>query len=175
MACTTTQELEQRRLNNAKIKIKRLIAKYPQLVSVTDTSYTAKDTIVKLNTIYVQDSVYLAGSNRIDTIFSITELDSIYKVLSIMSKEFDFKIQNVGGGQVRATYIEKPRYIYETDTVRYTDTIFKEKTITAKTTVIDTKESFWWSLWFQIKGWIWFILVALIILVILRVIFKYVG
>lgn len=175
MACTTTQELEQRRLNKAKIKIKRLITKYPQLVSVADTSYTTKDTVVKLNTIYVRDSVYLVGTNRIDTIFSIAELDSIYKVLSIMSKEFDFKLQNVGSGQVRATYIEKPRYIYETDTIRYTDTVFREKIITEKTTTIDTKQSFWWSLWFQIKGWIWFILITLIILVILRVIFKYVG
>jgi hypothetical protein len=84
-------------------------------------------------------------------------------------------LKDMGGGQVRGTVIYKDRFIVDVDTFRHTDTIFINTVNNTTTKTLDTNQSFWWNLWFQVKGWIWWILIIVAILVILRMIFKFIG
>ena len=169
-SCQTPAELAQRKLNRDKVRIARIIAKNPSLKSVSNTTYTQHDTTVINKTHYQNDSFYVSGGIRVDTLVQLTDADSIFNV---KINDWELKLAKMWGGQVRATVVERPHYIHEIDTVHTSDTIFVINTVNDSVTVVDTKQSFWWNLWFQVKGWLWVILIVAAILVILRVIFKF--
>lgn len=171
-SCETTHELHQRKLNKAKTKIDKLVNKYPELKSLSDTTYTHHDTIVNTNTHYINDSIFIKGGTRIDTVVQVNDMDSIFNVLS---DNIQLRLDKMTGGQVRATVTQIPYYIYETDTVHTVDTVIREKIVKETTNIINTEKSFWWSLWFQVKGWLWLILVVVAVILILRLVFKFVG
>ena len=171
-SCETTGELYQRKLNRAKKKIDRLTLKFPELKTVSDTTYIISDTTIVNNTHYINDSIFIQGGQRIDTIVQVTNMDSL---ITILNDNIELRLEEIGGGHVRAAVSVVPHYIYETDTLHTVDTIYREKIVKETTNVVNTEKSFWWSLWFQVKGWLWVILIVAAILLILRVIFKFIG
>jgi len=170
--CMTQAELAQKKLSRAKNKLAKLLVENPGLVDVNDTTYTKYDTITLIRETIEYDTIYIAGGISIDTIVRFTPYDSIVVLEDNISKVV---LKDMGGGQVRGTVIYKDRFIVDVDTFRHTDTIFVNTVNNTTTKTLDTHQSFWWNLWFQVKGWIWWILVIIAILVILRMIFKFLG
>jgi hypothetical protein len=169
-SCESPRELHQRKIIKAKHRIDKIVSRYPELRSLSDTTYTHTDTVVYTNKHYINDSVFIKGGTRIDTVVQINDMDSIFTVLN---DNIRLRLDKMTGGQVRASVSVITNYIYETDTLLTRDTIYRERITTENNTIINTKKSFWWSLWFQVKGWLWFVLIIVAILVILRLVFKF--
>lgn len=170
--CMTPAELAQHKTDRAKAKLDKLLLEFPELLKKNDTTLVKFDTVTMSKEIIRFDTVYRDGGISIDTIVEISNFDSVF---TVFSKEMEIRIEKMGGELVRARGIIKPYYITEIDTFNITDTIFIKTVETNTIQTIDNKPSFWWNLWFQVKGWIWLILIIIAILVILRVIFKFVG
>lgn len=169
--CQSPAELHHRKMEKAKTRIGKILVKFPEIKSSFDTTYVKLDTLTTLREIVRTDTVFIQGSAIVDTVIQFTLLDTLFK----FSKDnVNVEIsQEIGGGPVRAVVNVVPHYIIKVDTFNYRDTVFINTFNTHSVTILDTKHSFWWSLWFQVKGWLWFILVILAILVILRIVFKF--
>jgi hypothetical protein len=170
--CATTQEIQNRKLENAKVRLNKIIKMYPELLVGETRVSSTTDTVIKNRVEFLRDSVYIKGGTRIDTVLQINQLDSLFSVFDDM---IELKLLNNGFGQVRAQVKVVPHYIYETDTLKMTDTVFREKINTVTTNTINTKPNIFWSFWFFIKGWLWFILVVIAIIFIIRIVFKIIG
>lgn len=152
----------------AKKKIERIIAKYPELRKTKDTTIIKYDTLIQdkiveyrdtivtdkividSNFYYVMDSVYRIQQGNIEALFEFTK-----------NKQFNFKI------------IKEPEIFYIHDTIHYKDTIVSKNVTVKQTDVINTTGSFWYNLWRTIKGWIWWILIVISILYVIRLILKF--
>lgn len=170
--CQTPAELAQKKLSRAKTKMAKLITENPTLLSSTDTVMVKYDTISIERKTVQYDTIYIKGGISIDTIVRFTPYDSIVVLEDDKSKVV---LVDMGGGQVRGTVTYKDRFITEIDTFYHSDTVFVNTVEKTTTNNINTTQSFWWNLWFQVKGWIWWILIIIAILVILRTIFKFLG
>lgn len=168
--CQTPAELAQKKLSRAKTKMAKLILENPSLLSSTDTTLIKYDTITVDRKTVQYDTIYIKGGISIDSIFMFNPIDSTVTWEDDISKII---VKDMGGGQVRGITIYKDRFITEIDTFYHSDTIFVNTVNKTTTNNINTTQSFWWNLWFQVKGWIWWILIIVAILVILRTIFKF--
>lgn len=171
-SCITPAELAQRKTERAKAKLDRILREFPELLDTKDTTLVKYDTITMSKEIIRFDTVYREGGISIDTIVEISNFDSVF---TVYSKEMEIRIEKLGGELVRARGIIKPYFITEIDTFNITDTVFINTIQTNTIQTLDNQPSFWWNLWWSIKGWIWWILIVIAILIILRVIFKFVG
>ena len=173
-SCRTPAEFRARKLMNAKNKIDRLVLKFPELKVTKDTTYYLSDTTIINRTKYINDSVFIAGGTTIDTILQLGSIDSVF---TIFAKNIELKLLKLANNNIKATVSVVPHYIYEVDTLYSKDTIFRDKIIIKNTEIINTEKSFWWSLWFTLKGWLWYILIILgiiiLVMIILRVIKSY--
>lgn len=175
-SCVSTQELNQRKLERAKRKMDRLIMNNPSLMNESSSITIKHDTLINNRVIHVKDSIYIPGSVRLDTLVQFKSNDSI--IIShnnLLVELLRLGADKSGKDQFKVNIKEVPRYIYEIDTLLLRDTVFMIETNKEQKIILDTKPSFLWSLWFQIKGWLWFILIIVAILVILRIIFKFLG
>lgn len=171
-SCMTPAELAQKKLSKAKTKLAKLLVENPGLINESDTTYVKYDTIIVMKESIQYDTIYISGGISIDTVIRFTPYDSIVVLEDSISKVV---LKDMGGGQVRGTVIYKDRFIIDVDTFRHIDTIFINTINNTTIKTLDTRQSFWWNLWFQVKGWIWWILIIIAILVILRIIFKFLG
>jgi hypothetical protein len=175
-SCTSSQEISQRKLERAKRKMDKLILNNPSLIKESSSTTIKYDTVINNRVIHVKDSIYIPGSVKIDTLVQFKSNDSI--IIShnnLLVELLRLGADKSGRDQFKVNVKETPRYIYRIDTLTVRDTVFMTETNKIKTITIDTKPSFLWSLWFQVKGWLWFILIIVAILVILRIIFKFLG
>lgn len=168
-SCATQQELRAKKVIRAQKKIKSLVTKFPELKSTKDTTYHITDTTIVTNTKYINDSIFIQGGITVDTVLQIADMDSIF---TAYSKDIELQLTRLENGQTRATVSVVPHYIYETDTLHTVDTVFRERLITQNTEIVDVKESFWWNLWFTVKGWLWYILIILGIIVIIVIVLR---
>tara|TARA_R100000951_G_scaffold116715_2_gene130051 strand:+ start:583 stop:1143 length:561 start_codon:yes stop_codon:yes gene_type:complete len=169
-SCTNASKLHRKKVNKAKDRIAKLVQKYPELKSSNDTTYFIIDTITKEKIVIHKDSIFIKGDIIVDTVISLN-VDSIFS-----AKFDDIKVElyEMGGGQVRANIIREDHYIHYTDTIKLTDTIYKEQIKTVQTDIISTEKSFWWSLWDQVSGWIWWVLIIVAILLILATVHRFI-
>lgn len=169
-SCTSAGKLHRKKVGKAKDKITKLVQKYPELKSSVDTTYLVRDTITKEKVVIHKDSIFIKGDVVVDTVINLN-------VDSIFSAKFDdirVELQEIGGGQVRANIIREDHYIHYTDTIKLTDTIYREQIKVVQTDIISTEKSFWWSLWDQVNGWIWWVLIIVAILLILGTVRKFI-
>ena len=170
-SCTRAGKIHRNKVGKAKNRIAKLVQKYPELKSSVDTTYVVRDTITKDRIIVNVDSIYIEGKTIIDTVLTLN-------VDSIFSAKFDdirVELYEMGGGQVRANIIREDHYIHYTDTIKLTDTIYREQIKVVQTDIISTEKSFWWSLWDSVSGWIWWVLIIVAILLILGTVRKFIG
>jgi len=168
-SCNTTQELRAKKVMKAQDKINSILLKYPELKTNKDTTINISDTTIVNRTKYIKDSIFIQGGTKIDTIVTWNNYDSIF---TAYSKNIELKLAKLSNGSTNAQVKVIPHYIREIDTIRTVDTIIKERIITNQITEINTDKSFWWSLWFNIKGWLWYILIIITIVILVLIIFK---
>ncbi len=170
-SCTSTAKLHRNKVRKAKNKIERLVQKYPELKSSSDTTSIVRDTIVESKVVINTDSVYINGGTIVDTVIQFNVDSTFYAKF----EDISVRLEEIGGGQVRANISRTPHYIYYTDTIQYTDTVFVNTINTVKTDIISTEKSFWWSLWDQVSGWIWWVLIIVAILLIMMMTRRLIG
>lgn len=168
-SCLTKHERFLKRQERAKQRIEDVVRKFPDLKTITITEIVTKDTVIQNDTIIYNDTL-VTKQEIIDSAFYY-KLDSVYKVQEgNIEALFEFAEDN----KFKFKVIKKPEYIYVHDTLYHRDTVVNTNTIIKEREVVNTTKNFWFDLWLGIKGWIWWILVILAIVIILRIIFKYI-
>lgn len=168
-SCGTTQELRQKKIMRAQDKINKILLKYPEIKTNKDTTSVTSDTTIISRTKYIKDSIFIQGGTKIDTVITWNNYDSIF---TAYSKNIELKLAKLSNGSTSAQVKVIPHYIREIDTIRTVDTIIKEKIVTSQITEINTDKSFWWSLWFNIKGWLWYVLVIITIVILVLIMLR---
>jgi hypothetical protein len=167
-SCLTKAERFLKRQEKAKQRIEDILKKYPDLKTITVTEITTRDTVIQNDTFIYNDTL-VTKQEIVDSTFYY-KLDSVYKVQEgNIEALFEFAENN----KFKFKVIKKPEYIYVHDTLYHRDTIVNTNTIIKEREVVNTTKNFWFNLWLAVKGWIWWILIIVAIIVILRLIFKF--
>ena len=154
-ACISPLEKHVKKREKAKERISSILRDFPELLS-SDTMYLTKiDTHVTERVITFRDSIYIP-KEVLDTSVQI-QFDSIY---TLHKGNLDVVFQLKKDRTILLDIINKARTIYYTDTIRIHDTTFNTVTKIEYRTTIDTKPSFWWSLWL----WLVILVAAFIII-----------
>lgn len=166
-SCLTQAERFLKKQEKAKRKIDRLVKKYPDLRTIKDTTIISYDTIINNDTIIYNDTI-ITKQEVMDSSFYFS-WDSIYRVQQ-GSIEALFQISK--DKKIEYKIIKQPEYIHVHDTLYHRDTIVNTNTVYKEREIINTTKNFWFSLWLSIKGWIWWVLVIIALLLILRMLYK---
>lgn len=167
-SCLTKAERFLKKQERAKQRIEDILKKYPDLKTVTVTEITTRDTVIQNDTFIYNDTL-VTKQEIVDSAFYY-KLDSVYKVQQgNIEALFEFAEDN----KFKFKIIKQPEYIYVHDTLYHRDTIVNTNTIIKEREVVNTTKNFWFNLWLAVKGWIWWILVILAILLVGRLILKY--
>lgn len=162
-SCTHMQKIE-----NAKKKIRRIAAEYPELVSIVDTTIIERDTTLIVKEFHYRDSVSTHREVFDDNIY--LTMDSIYKVQQgNIEAWFELNKDN----KLNYGITKQPELIYVSDTIMLVDTIFRERITTNTTQIINTKPNMLWNVWTSFRGYLWLILIALVIIIVVWLILKY--
>jgi hypothetical protein len=166
-ACISPYEAHIKKSERAKERIASILRDFPELLS-KDTLYITKiDTHVTERTIVFRDSIYVP-KEVLDTSVQI-QFDSIY---TLHKGNLDVVFQLKKDRTILLDIINKARTIYYTDTVRIHDTTFNTVTKIEYRTTIDTEPSFWWSLWFNVRNWLWLVVLLVVFIVIYKLVRK---
>lgn len=166
-SCLTQYERNNNKLIRAKRKIEKILTKYPELKTTTDTVILRYDTIIENRIVEYRDTI-VTERVTMDSSFYY-KLDSVYKVQQgsiealfkfTKDNKFDFKV------------IKQPEVYYIHDTIRFSDTIINNTTTVHTKEIINTKDNIWYSIYSTIKNWIWLILLGIIVFLIIKLIIK---
>ena len=153
-SCMSQNVAHKRKVERAKKRIERIIYKFPELKTITETKIITRDTQIHERIIEYRDTLYTTRE-VLDSSFYFA-LDSTYRIQQEnIEALFEFTKENKFNFKI----IKQPEAFYIHDTIRVTDTTFTNNTTITQSQLINTKPSFWFNLWLAIKGWIWWILV----------------
>jgi hypothetical protein len=163
-SCKSQEELSKLRKERAKQKINKIIDRYPDLASYQIDTVIRYDTIINNKIITEVDTIILpAVLDTISILDTTKRIDTFY-----LNNKTDYVIINKDNKTVTVNL--KPKTYYIHDTIRFSDTIVNTVEHIKIQKVVDTTKDFWFNLWLSIKSWIWWILIILGILLIVRLV-----
>jgi len=170
-SCQSYLTVHKNKVERAKRKINKIVLQYPELKTLSDSTVVTRDTVIENKTYVHYDTITTKKEVFDSTLYF--KMDSTYNLQQgNIEAVLRFYREN-NNNKLEYKIIKIPEYIAYRDTIYLQDTTVNTNTTTSKTEVIDTKPDFWWNLWSQVKGWLWVILVAIIVIVLIRIVFKF--
>jgi hypothetical protein len=166
-SCVSQNIAHKRKVERAKKRVERIINRYPELKTITETKIVTRDTQIHERVIEYRDTIYTTRE-VLDSSFYFA-LDSTYR---IQQENIEALFQFTKDNKFNFKIIKQPEAFYIHDTIRVVDTTFTNNTTITQQQLINTKPSFWFNLWLAIKGWIWWVLIIIAILLILTALVK---
>ena len=155
-SCKTPLERLRYKEEKSKIKLKKILNEYPNLVKETDTVKVVFDTFTVNKTIVYYDTIQTRREILDSSLY--LELDSTYRIQQ-GNIEALFALNK--NRKLKYKIIKQPEFIYKVDTIYSTDTLIKENVVVTKFKEINTKPSIFWNIWFYVKKWLWLILLII--------------
>ena len=152
------------KIERAKRKIERILTRFPELKTTTNTIVIKHDTVINFEIITEIDTVVI---QEVDTILPLFNYNDDTTVFTAIMGLDTFQV-NVITKELKVYQPSKTFYIR--DTIRFSDTIINTVTVHKETTIVDKSKDFWFSVGKTLKGWIWWILIILGIVVILKLV-----
>jgi hypothetical protein len=166
-SCMSQNVAHKRKVERAKKRIEKIINRYPELKTITETKIVTRDTQIHERVIEYRDTIYTTRE-VIDSSFYFA-LDSTYR---IQQENIEALFQFTKDNKFNFKIIKQPEAFYIHDTIRVVDTTFNNNTVITQKQMINTKPNFWFNLWIQFKNWILALIVMLLVSIIVGIIFK---